>query len=62
MSEACTDIYRDKIILWQDFTHPEGYRPTLKMLVLPDGKMVLELSVFGRVSVTPYTKAECDHD
>jgi hypothetical protein len=50
----------DSITLWSDHTHGNGYNPTLEMLIFPDGKRALKLSVFGRVWVTPYTKAECD--
>ena len=56
--QAATEI-AERITLWQDFNHPQGYRPTLCILKFPDGRMALELSVFGRVTVTPYTKAEC---
>jgi hypothetical protein len=57
-----TEITSDKVILWQDHSHPNRYRPTLKMLYFPDGKQALELNVFGNVLVIPYTKAECGHD
>ena len=56
---TATEITTDKVILWQDYGHPNGYRPTLKMLFYPDGKQALELNVFGRVYITPYTKPEC---
>jgi hypothetical protein len=55
-------INYDEAIVWQDHAHPSGYRPTLKMLYFPDGKQALELNVFGKVMVIPYTKAECGHD
>jgi hypothetical protein len=61
MDGAVTEIVNDTIVLWQDFTHPNGYRPRLEMMVFPDGKMALKLSVFGKVTVVPYTKAECEH-
>ena len=57
--QAMTELIDDKITLWQDHSHSHGYRPTLKMLVFPDGKKALELSVFGRATVVPYTKPEC---
>ena len=60
-SESATELC-DKIILWQDHTHPNGYRPTLKMLMFPDGKRALELNVFGKVTVIPFIKAECGHE
>lgn len=57
-SVPATTEMSEKIILWQDHNHPHGYRPTLKMLTFPDGNHALELSVFGRVTVVPYTKPE----
>lgn len=57
--QAMTEITKDKVILWQDHAHPQGYRPTLKLLEFPDGRMALELSVFGRVVVMPYVKPDC---
>lgn len=57
MSEVTSEIC-EKVILWQDFTHPNGYRPTLKMLVFPDGKKALEMNVFGNVTVFPFINAE----
>lgn len=59
--ETATEIC-DKIILWQDYTHPNGYRPTLKLLVFPDGKQALELNVFGNATVVPFIKAERSHE
>lgn len=55
---AATDMALEKIILWQDHSHPSGYRPTLKMIEYPGNKFALELNVFGRVTVVPYTKPE----
>lgn len=60
-SEAATEL-AEKVILWQDHTHPEGYRPTLKMVNFPNGKQALELNVHGRVVVLLFTKAECGHE
>lgn len=51
----------DTITLWQDHSHPNGYRPRLEMIVHRDGTQALKLSVFGKVTVVPYTKAECEH-
>lgn len=56
--QACQDLALNKIVLWSDHTHGEGYNPTLKMIEYPGKKFALELSVFGRVYVTPYTKSE----
>lgn len=61
-NKAYTDITVEKITLWQDHTHSSNYRPTLRMLVYPDGKQVLELNVFGTVTIMPYAKAECGHE
>lgn len=57
--EAVTEMISDKIVLWQDHSHPNGYRPTLEMLVFPDGQKALRLSVFGKVTTFSYTNAEC---
>lgn len=62
MSDAVMELAHDKIILWQDHSHPSGYRPMLRMLVYPDGKCALELHVHGNVTVMPYTKPECGHE
>lgn len=59
LPEAMTELISDQIILWQDYTHPQGYRPELRMLIFPDGKKALKLSVFGKVTVVPFTRAEC---
>lgn len=52
----------ERVILWQDHSHPNGYRPKLTMLIYPDGRMALEMNVFGSVFVRPYVKAECGHE
>lgn len=59
MDKAVAEIVSDKITLWQDHAHPNGYRPTLKMLKFLNGKIALELNVFGNVTVVPYTPPEC---
>jgi hypothetical protein len=58
---AVTDMAINKTILWQDHTHGQGYNPTLRLIEYPDNKFALELNVFGRVTVVPYIKAECQH-
>lgn len=55
---AAQDMAVNKVVLWSDHTHGEGYNPTLKMIEYPGKKFCLELNVFGRVTVVPYTKAE----
>lgn len=55
---GCTENIKEKVILWQDHSHPIGYRPTLKMLVSDTGEKMIELNVFGKVSVFPYVSPE----
>lgn len=57
-SQAMTEPIQERVILWQDHSHPEGYRPTLTLLVFPNGRKCLELSVHGTVMRLPYTSAE----
>ena len=60
-SEAVTEL-AEKVILWQDHTHPNGYRPKLTMLKFPDGRLAIEINVHGSCQVFPYTKAESGHE
>ena len=55
---GCTENIKEKVILWQDHSHPIGYRPTLKMLVSGTGEKMIELNVFGKVSVFTYVSPE----
>lgn len=57
--QAVCESIKDRVVLWQDHAHGHGYNPKLEMLTFPDGKMCLQLSVFGRVQRFPYVKAEC---
>ena len=54
-----TEPPHEKIVLWQDHSHPQGYRPTLTLIQYDSGEKCLELRVFGSVYRERYTKAEC---
>lgn len=54
--QAVSDMALEKIILWQDFTKPHGYRDSLTLIRYPDEKYAYEFSVGGTVRVVPYNK------
>jgi hypothetical protein len=61
MSDQLATELCERTIVWQDHSHGNGYNPKLTMLKFPNGKLALELQVFGTVSVLPYVKPECEH-
>lgn len=54
--QAVSDLALERMILWQDFTQPQGYRNTLRLIVYPDGRYAYEFNVGGTVHVIPYLK------
>ena len=56
MEGIAQDMALDRILLWQDFTQPQGYRNTLTLIVYPDEKFAYEFNVGGSVTVVPYKK------
>lgn len=57
--QAVTELLLERVILWQDHAHPNGYRPTLELLTFIDGRKALRLSVHGKVTTVAYTRPEC---
>jgi hypothetical protein len=52
--QAAQDLAIEKIVLWQDFTQPNGYRDTLTLVQHPGDKWHYEFNVGGTVHVIPY--------
>lgn len=61
-SVGCSEEILDEVILWQDHSHPCGYRPILKLLTFPGHKKSIEMNVFGTVFRVDYVSPECIHD
>lgn len=53
---AVSDMAIEKIILWQDFTKPHGYRDQLLLIKYPNEVYAYEFIVGGEVRVVKYNK------
>jgi hypothetical protein len=54
MNETAQDLAKERILLWQDFTQPNGYRDTLTLIKYDQDKWSYEFNVGGTVQVVPY--------
>jgi hypothetical protein len=52
--QGAQDLAIEKITLWQDFTQPNGYRDSLKLVQHPGDKWHYEFSAGGRTQCIPY--------
>ena len=52
--QAAQDMALERILLWQDFTQPQGYRDTLTLVRMPKDNWLYELKAGGTVSVMKY--------
>jgi hypothetical protein len=62
VSEPGMELIAERILLWQDFTYPVGYRASLTMLVFEDGTRSLEFNVGGYVVRRPYYVLQSDEE
>ncbi len=51
---AAIDMAIDKVVLWQDHAHPNGYRDSLTLVKYSEEKWSYEFNVGGTVQVIPY--------
>lgn len=55
MNPQCAqDMAKERILVWQDFTQPQGYADTLTLVKYSEEKWVYEFNVGGTVQVVPY--------
>ena len=56
MSESQTfqDMAIERILLWQDFTQPNGYRDSLTLVKYSEDKWAYEFKTAGLTQVRPY--------